>query len=141
MQLIGADDILGLLVDIALSIRRLQLGRDRRIDDGAQDLRELCTELPDLSHTRDDDLDSRLGDTCIHRVHRHVVAVEGTPAESQLGEVTRADDGSVVLIRQVHEDLRTLTSLRVLEDDVLHLGIVPDSSKVLHTGLRDIDGA
>ena len=38
MQLVGADDILGLLVNIALSIRRLQLGRDRRIDDGAQDL-------------------------------------------------------------------------------------------------------
>ena len=46
MQLIGADDILGLLVNITLSIRRLQLGRDRRIDDGAQDLRELSTKLP-----------------------------------------------------------------------------------------------
>ena len=70
-----------------------------------------------------------------------MVAVEGTPAESQLGEVTRTDDGAFILIRQVHEDLRALTSLRILEDDVLHLGIVPDSSEVLHTSLGDIDGA
>ena len=44
MELIGSDEVFGLLVDTPSFIGRLQLRRDRSGDDRAKDIGELCPE-------------------------------------------------------------------------------------------------
>ena len=68
-----------------------------------------------------------------------MVGVVGRPAKRELTEVAGADDDAVQLIRDVHEKLRPLTSLRVLVDHGVILRVVPDVLKMLqHRGL-DVD--
>ena len=75
----------------------------------------------------------------VHAVHRHVVPVVGRPAQCQLREVTGADNEATFLVRDIHQDLCPLTSLRILVGHVVHALIVPDIREVLLYGLRDVD--
>src|SRR3712207_5512632 len=72
-----------------------------------------------LGIPRYDELYVGLRDATIHRIHRHMVAIERTPPESQLREVARPDHGSIVATGQVHQDLRTLASLPVFKGHIL----------------------
>ena len=138
VKLIRADEVFGLLADLAVAGRRQQLRAHRGIEDVVQAAGEVrvlgCIgdELDEVAH-------QRLRDACIDPVHGHMVGVVGRPAECELTEVAGADDDAVRLIRDVHEDLRPLTGLRVLVDHGMVLRVVPDVLEMLqHRGL-DID--
>ena len=81
----------------------------------------------------------RLRHADVHVVHRHVVAVERHPAERHLGEVAGADDEAARLVGEVHQDLRALAGLRVLEDDVVLVLVVTDVVEVRAHRWRDVD--
>ena len=81
MQLVGADQLFGLLCDTALCIGRQQFGRDGRGGHVAQHLAHTpfgavrSIPLDDMAH-------ERLGYRGVDAVHRHLVAVVGRPAQS-----------------------------------------------------------
>ena len=81
----------------------------------------------------------RLGDACVHGVHGHVVPVIRRPAQGQLAQVPGADDQAAGLVGQVHQDLRALPCLPVLEGDgeILH-GLADVLEMELHGG-ADVD--
>ena len=78
MQFIGANEILGLLLDATVLVSRNQLWRNRRIDYVQQCLR---SHLP--GHIRDQIADQRLGHSRIHTIHRHVVTIIGSPSQGE----------------------------------------------------------
>ena len=138
VKLIRADEVLGLLADLAVAGRRQQLRAHRRIEDVVQTagevriLRSIRDELDEVAH-------QRLRNTSIDAIHRHMIGVVGRPAERELTEVAGTDDDAVRLIRDVHEDLRPLTGLRVLVNHGVILRVVPDVLEMLqHRGL-DVD--
>ena len=68
-----------------------------------------------------------------------MVCIVGTPAESNFGQVTSTDDNTAFLVAEIHEDLRTFTSLDIFVGHVRHCRIVSDVFEVLHASLGDVD--
>ena len=81
VQLVGADQIFGLLADLAV-LGGQQLGRDWRVEYVAQYIGQLA--LHAVSLIGDEIAHERLGDRAVDAVHAHVVAVVGRPAERKL---------------------------------------------------------
>ena len=79
MKLIRADEVLGLLADLAVAGRRQQLRAHRRIEDVVQAagevrvLRSIRDELDEVAH-------QRLRNSSIDAIHRHMIGVVGRPA-------------------------------------------------------------
>ena len=69
-----------------------------------------------------------------------MIAVIGGPAQSQLGQITGADDQSVIFIRHIHQNLGTLAGLRIFISNVGDFFIVADVAKMLTDSLGNIDG-
>ena len=138
MQRVGADQILGVLGDLPLGVRGQQL----RADGGVQNVLKHRPGGGEGGHFRnrvDHPADERLGNGSVHAVHAHVVAVVGTPAESQLAQVpgthhNAADDAGIV-----HENLRPFSGLRVFVGAVVDAGVVANVGKVEVHRVFDID--
>ena len=64
-----------------------------------------------------------------------MVTVIRCPSESQLREVTSTYHNGVALVGEVHENLCTLASLRILISGIVDRGIVTDVLKMLSDGL------
>ena len=138
VQLIGAHEVLGLLLDGAVGLGGDELGADGGVHDIEQDITNLglvvVHSLPLYEVTHES-----LGDTGIHAIHRHVVAIICSPSEGQLRKIARTDDDGVLTIGHIHEELGTLTRLTVLIGSVVHFDIVLDILEVLYAGLLDAD--
>ena len=70
-----------------------------------------------------------------------MVAVIGAPAVDELAEILGADVKAVELIGDIHEHLRALARLRVLEGDGVIVMRMTDIVKVLVDALADVDNA
>ena len=138
MQLVGADQVLRLLLNIAVGIGWRQLRRDRRIDNIEQRV-VLCLERRQLRHVANEILHQRLGHTAVDAIHRHVVAVVGAPAKGQLRQVARAYDHRSHLVGHVHQNLCSLTGLSVLVGHIMLLHVVADILEMLRHGLGNAD--
>ena len=140
MELVGAHQVLGLLGDLALDG-----GEKLRGDGGVQDVGEDAGELgvllllvvADEAHQM---ADQGLGDAGVDGVVAHVVAVVGTPAQGQLGEVAGADDQANRLVGDVHEDLGPLPGLAVFKGDVVVGHGLADVLEVDLHRPADVDG-
>ena len=114
MQLIRADQILGLLADFAV-LGRQQLGRYRGIEHILQNVGQLTEGAVGLIGNKV--AHQRFRDRAVHAVHAHMIPVVGRPAERQLGQVARADHHAAVLVGEVHQHQRTHARLTVLKGD------------------------
>ena len=83
--------------------------------------------------------DQGLWNAGIHAIHAHVVAIIGSPSQSQFREVAGTDNHSSHLICQVHQDLGTFTCLRIFIGYIMHAGIMTDVLEVLGYRLGDAD--
>ena len=67
-----------------------------------------------------------------------MVAVVGGKAERKLGHIARAEHERAARISEIHEDLSTLTGLRVLINDVMYALVVSYILELLRYGVLDI---
>ena len=140
MELIGADQVLGLLADLPLDGGQ-QLRRDRGIQNVLQYVVEGLVLLGVVPGKIPHQVPHQgLGDGAVDGVHAHVVAVVGAPAQGQLTEVASADDDAAVLIGDVHQHLGPLPGLAILKGDGVILHVVTDVLKVAADGGGDIYG-
>ena len=66
-----------------------------------------------------------------------MVTIVCSPAESQFGEIARADDESIVLIGKIHENLRALTCLAVFVGDIMNADVVANVLEMLYAGIAN----
>ena len=85
VQFVRADQVLCLLLDVAVLVCRDQFGADRRVDDIQQGEAGGIVHLV-IGNPFDQVFDQCFRDAAVHAVHRHMVAVVGRPAECQFGE-------------------------------------------------------
>ena len=138
MQLVGADQILGLLGNLAV-----HGGQQLRGDGGVQNIVQHGGELrllrplvvADKGHQM---AHQRLGDGGVDGVHTHVVAVVGGPAQRQLAEVAGADDQTAGLVGQIHQHLGALPGLSVLKGDGVVVHALTDVPEVDLHRLADV---
>ena len=90
MQLIGTDQVLGLLGDRAVLVGGEKLGRHWRVNHVKQNalLHLVAAGLGNVTYQV---ADQGLGHRPVHAVHGHVVTVVGGPTQCQLREVAGAD--------------------------------------------------
>ena len=89
VQFVRADQVLCLLLDVAVLVCRDQFGADRRVDDIQQGEAGGIVHLV-IGNPFDQVFDQCFRDAAVHAVHRHMVAVVGRPAECQFGALMRA---------------------------------------------------
>ncbi len=70
-----------------------------------------------------------------------MVAVEGTPAQGDFGEIAGTDDDAADGVGDVHENLGAFAGLAVFVDHVEIFGVVADILEVAGDGLGDVDRA
>ena len=68
----------------------------------------------------------RLWHRYIDTIHGHVISIVGSPAQCQLGHITGTDDHAGGLIGNIHEDLGTLSCLRVFIGHIMYAAVMPD---------------
>ena len=66
-----------------------------------------------------------------------MVTVVCSPPEGQFRQVAGAYDEGILLISEVHKNLRTLTSLTVFICHIMDIDIVVDILEVLYAGITD----
>ena len=137
MQLIRADQILGLLADLAV-LGRQQLGRNRGIEHILQHIGQLPERA--VGFISNQIPHQRLGNRAVDTVHTHVIAVVGRPAERQLGQIARADNHAALLVGKVHQHQCTHTRLTVLKGDGQILLGLTDVRKMLIDRRLDVHG-
>ena len=134
MELVWTHKIFCFLFDITQFVGWDKLRRDRGIHNIEQRLR--CHLARDVG---DEVTDERLGHTSIDTIHRHVITIIGGPSQGEFREVARSDDNRILLVGNVHQDLRTLTCLRVLIGDIMNFRVLADILEMLGDSLSDID--
>ena len=72
-----------------------------------------------------------LGYAGIYSIHRHVVAIVGSPSEGKLAEVACSHHHSADAVCHVHKNLCALSSLSVLVGDVVVCDVVVDVEEML----------
>ena len=139
MQLVGADEVFGLLPDAAVR-RRQELGADGGIQDIGQHggQRLIPAGIGGMAHQIPH---QRFGDGAVDPIHRHMVAVVGGPAQRQLRKVAGADDDAVLLVGDIHQHLGALPRLGVFVGGVGDRLVVADIPEVLPDRFRDGNGA
>ena len=138
MQLVWSYQVFSLLLDITILIRRNQLRTDGCINDVLKRDAALLIHST-LCNIVDQVANQSLRDTSIDSIHAHVVAIISSPTKCQLREVARSYHHTTHLIGQVHQDLGTLTCLRVLVGHVMHIHIMPDVLEMLSHRLGNAD--
>ena len=130
MQLVRTYQILGYLGDVAVFVRREKLRAYRSIVNAHQDLAEVCAA--DSSRVVLHDVtNKRFRNGSVHAVHRHVVAVVGSPAERKLRKVSCAYYHAVFSICEIHEYLGALPCLTVFVHHIVVALVVADILEVL----------
>ena len=90
MDFIRSENVLRLLLDLALLVRRKQFGADRRVDDVLQN--RLHLRQPFCADPRDDRAHQRLRDGTVHAVLRDMVAVERAPSQRDFRQIACSDN-------------------------------------------------
>ena len=129
VELVGANQVLCLLLDIAILVGRNQFGTDGSVDHIMESGRGVG--IHSSSNKLDQTSNKCFGDAGIDSIHAHVVAIVRTPTKSQLGQVASTDNESTLLIAYIHQYLGTLSGLRVLISSVMNRDVVTDILKVL----------
>ncbi|CAB4699141.1 unannotated protein [freshwater metagenome] len=137
MQVVRAHHLFGLLGESAV-LEGKEFRCDRRVHDVVQDPTGLALEQI-VRRPLDEITNEGLGHAGIHVVHRHVVAVEGHPAECRLAEVAGANHHPTNLVGDIHEDLCSLAGLGVLVHDVVGVRVVTDVVEMGEHGISDRD--
>ena len=131
VQLVAAQDVLGLLLDFAALVRRQQLGADRRVHNVAQDAADLVVKAG--AQEGDHFADHRLGQADVDVVVGQMVAAEGAPAQRVLGHVAGADHDAAAAVGHVHQNLVCARAPGRFHSDVPQRRVVADVLKVLRT--------
>ena len=140
VELVRAQDLLGLLDDGSVGARRDQL-RERRGWRG-------CGPGPSRSapEARRDATQPRRRRTRVLGTPPFTLYIamwsprERAPAQGQLREIPRADHQASLLVGEVHQDLRALAGLEVLVGGALRVGgVEADVANVLGAGGADVD--
>ena len=137
MELVGSHYVLGFLCDFAVLCRQ-QLGTDGCCENITKHRRELFVAAV-VRFIADEVTNERFGNGGVYSVHRHVVAVVGRPAESELGQVARADYHAAQRVRHVHQHLRALACLSVLIGHVGNALVPADVGEVTRNRFFDVD--
>ena len=139
LQAVRADGILALLLDLIVMYRqklRCYGAVKHIVERGLEDaILGLARDIADVR------ANLSLGQTHIDVVHAGMVAVIGAPAVDELAEILGTDVKAVELIGDIHEHLRALARLRVLEGDGVIVMRMTDIVKVLVDALADVDNA
>ena len=137
MQLIRSYEVFRFLRDHSVH-RRQQFRADRGIQHVKQYLPQflLPGSIRIVTHQM---THQRLRHRSVYRIHGHVIAVVGGPAQRQLRHIAGPDDHAVLLIGNVHEDLCPLSRLRILIGDIMDIGIMADICKMLFHRPVDAD--
>ena len=138
VQFVWTHEVFGLLRYVALLVGRNELWTDWCVEDVEQDLLRTLIDTAQC-HPLDEVLDQGLGDAHIDRIHRHVVAIVGTPAEGKLREVACADDDAASLVAHIHEYLCALACLTVFVGHVMNRRIDIEVLEVLVDRILDAD--
>ena len=136
VQFVRADQVLCLLLDVAVLVCRDQFGADRRVDDIQQGEAGGIVHLV-IGNPFDQVFDQCFRDAAVHAVHRHMVAVVGRPAERKLRQVAGADHEAAGLVGNVHQHLRALARLAVFIGHVVYGFVMADVGEVLPDGGGD----
>ena len=133
MKLIGAHQILRLLGNGSVVLRRKQLRAYRGIENIEQHRFQLL--LPaGIRIVADQMADQSLRHRGVHPVHGHMVAIIGSPSESQLRHISRSDYHASRLIGNIHENLGPLSGLRIF------VGHIVDGRIVVNVAEMDVYG-
>ncbi len=138
VQLIRANQLLGLLSDGAVLSGGQQLRADRRI----QNIHQHITQhrlAAGIGHVLHNVTHQRFGHPGVHTVHAHVVAVVGGPAEGQLAQVSGADHKAAVLVGVIHQFQRAHTGLAVFKGHIIGVRVLADIGKVAFHRVGDVD--
>ena len=124
MQFIGADAGLRALRwtlgGRRIDLRRHQLWRDLGLEDRLENCPRRGVDLPSPDDPPEQKLDQRLRNGAVDVVVGHVVAnAIGRPAKREFTEIPRAEDERAVVVGETEEVRGPLTSLDVLEGDVV----------------------
>ena len=138
VQFVRADQVLCLLLDVAVLVCRDQFGADRRVDDIQQGEAGGIVHLV-IGNPFDQVFDQCFRDAAVHAVHRHMVAVVGRPAECQFGEVAGSDHEAVLLVGDIHQQLGPFACLAVFVGHVMDGRIMVDVAEMLKAGFLDRD--
>ena len=138
VQFVWTYEVFCLLSYVALFVGRDELRTDWGVEDVEQDLLRTLIDTAQ-SHPLDEILDQSLWDAHIDRIHRHVVAIVGAPAEGKLREVASADNDAACLVAHIHEYLCALASLTVLVSHVVNRRIDVEVLEVLIDRILDAD--
>ncbi len=141
MELVGADEVLGLLRDRCRPPPGGTSSGETGVSRTARSTLPLGLASRGGAATHSTSRrTSVFGTLRVDAVHRDVVAGEGRPAEGDLREISRAHHDPGLLVREVHEDLGALARLEVLEGVALPvLRVEADVPDVLLAGGPDVD--
>ena len=87
-----------------------------------------------ICHPLDQITDQGFGDTGVNAIHRHVIAVIGSPAQRQFGKIPGTDDNPTQLVGKVHQNLGAFPGLGIFIGDIVKFDGVADIVKVSGTG-------
>ena len=131
VEFVRAHEVFGALGNrVGIIIARHEFRRNRCIDDINQNSRDFfiflafCKPLHQMLH-------KSLRHRCIDGIHRHMVAIICTPAESQFGEVASAEHYTAATVGIVHKNLRAFAGLRVLKSRVMAMRVLSDIVEML----------
>ena len=82
--------------------------------------------------------DQSLWHGSIDRIHGHMIPIVGCPAKRQFREIAGSDHQSILLICNVHKNLRTLTRLRILIRHIMHRIVLSDIREMYIDCILDI---
>ena len=139
VQLVRANQVLRLLLNRTVSCSWQQLRRNRCIQNVSQNVSNLVFALLliRVGAVINKVSDQRLWYRSVYAVHRHLVTVVRCPTKRQLREVARANNHAAHLVGNVHQDLRTLASLRVFVHNVMNVLVMANVSEVLQHGIHN----
>ena len=130
VEFVRSYQILRLLAYLAVFIGRYEFGTDGRVDYVEQGF---ARSLVSFGHGDivDEMADERLGHPCVYTIHRHVVAIVGSPAQGKFAKVASAYHETAHLVGVVHEYLRALACLTVLVGHVVNVKTMVDVLEML----------
>ena len=140
VEFVWTHKVFGLLLYFSIFVCRDKFWTDWCVDDVVERLGRSFVEL--VGNSEYEMLDESLWHTCINTIHRHVVAIVSSPTQSKFREVASTNNHTTKLIAEVHKNLRTLTSLRILVGNIMNIRIVTNILEMLHytLGNRNLIG-
>ena len=72
-------------------------------------------------------------------IHGHMVPIVSCPSQRQFRHISGSNNHSIILVRQIHQNLSSFSCLRILISYVMHILIMSDIFKMLSYGFFDPD--